>query len=132
MSLKFLKAGPRKEIFFNPDKVKACIVTCGGLCPGLNVVVRELTMTLYNNYGVQEVYGIKWGYKGFYTDIQNNWVKLTPEVVSGIHKHGGTMLGSSRGGFDADKILDSLTKEGVSQVYIIGGDGTHRGIYHLT
>lgn len=127
-SIKFVKAGPRKEIFYKPSKTKACIVTCGGLCPGLNVVIRELVMCLHYNYEVKETYGIKWGYKGCYTDIENNWIKLTPKVVKNIHKEGGTMLGSSRGGFDADKILDSFVAQGVNQVYLIGGDGTHRGI----
>jgi len=88
-------------------------------------------MTLYYNYEVKEIYGVKWGYKGFYTDVDKNWIKLTPSVVKYIHKEGGTMLGSSRGGFDADKILDSLVARGINMVYVIGGDGTHRGINAL-
>ena len=131
-SMKFLKGGPRKDIFFNPDEVKVAIVTCGGLCPGLNVVIREIVMSLYFNYEVREIYGIKWGYKGLYTDVKENWIKLRPHMVSDIHKLGGTILGSSRGGYDGDKIMDSLIKQGVNQVYIIGGDGTHRGIYALS
>lgn len=77
-SIKFLKAGPRKDIFFNTDNVKAAIVTCGGLCPGLNVVVREIVMSLWFNYEVRQIYGIKWGYKGFYTETENNWKPLSP------------------------------------------------------
>lgn len=107
-SLKFTKAGPREHVFFNPKKVKAAIVTCGGLCPGLNVVIRELVMTLHFNYEATEIWGIQWGYKGFYTDTQKNWMKLTPSVVKNIHKFGGTILGSSRGGFNKEKILDEL------------------------
>ena len=126
-----MKAGPRSEIFYKPAKTKVCIVTCGGLCPGLNVVIRELVMCLHYNYEVREIHGVKWGYKGCYTDIENNWIKLTPSVVKQIHKEGGTMLGSSRGGFDADKILDSFVAQGINQVYLIGGDGTHRGINAL-
>ncbi len=103
-----MKAGPRKDIFYDPSKVKCAIVTCGGLCPGLNVVIREIVMSLWFNYEVKDIYGIKWGYKGFYTDIEQNWIKLTPTVVSSIHKEGGTILGSSRGGFDEDKILNAL------------------------
>lgn len=72
-SIKFLKGGARKDIFFNPDDVKVAIVTCGGLCPGLNVVIREIFMSLWFNYEVREIYGIKWGYKGFYTDTKKNW-----------------------------------------------------------
>lgn len=76
MSMKFIKSGPRKEIFFDPEETKVCIVTCGGLCPGLNTVIREITMSLWYNYEVREIYGVKWGYKGLYTDIKNNWMKL--------------------------------------------------------
>ena len=130
-SIKFIKAGPRKELFCDPAKAKVAIVTCGGLCPGLNVVIRELVMCLHFNYEVQEIYGIKWGYKGTYTDVDKNWLRLTPKICKFIHKAGGTMLGSSRGGFDADKILDSFVAKGINQVYLIGGDGTHRGINAL-
>lgn len=128
-SMKFLKAGPRKDIFFHPDEVKACIVTCGGLCPGMNVVIREIVMSLWYNYEVKEIFGIKWGYKGFYDET---WQKLTPSDVSEIHKKGGTILGSSRGGFDGEKIIEALLKRGISQVYIVGGDGTHRGLFALS
>lgn len=130
-SVKFIKAGPRADIISNPTDTKVCIVTCGGLCPGLNVVIRELFMCLHYNYEVKEVYGIKWGYKGFYTDVEQNWIPLTPDVVKNIHKEGGTILGSSRGGFDADKIIDSLLERKITQVFVIGGDGTHRGINEL-
>lgn len=68
-TIKFTKAGPRADIICNPKMTKACIVTCGGLCPGLNVVIRELFMTLHYNYEVKDIFGVKWGYKGFYTDI---------------------------------------------------------------
>ena len=107
-ALKFAKAGPRQYVFFNPRKVRAAIVTCGGLCPGLNVVIRELVMTLHFNYEVAETWGICWGYKGFYTNPEKDWIKLEPKLVKNIHKFGGTILGSSRGGFNADKILDAL------------------------
>lgn len=106
-SLKFLKGGPREYVFFDPKKVRAAIVTCGGLCPGLNVVIREIVMSLHFNYEAQEIWGVKWGYKGFYTS-EETWQRLTPSSVKNIHKLGGTMLGSSRGGFHADKILDAL------------------------
>jgi 6-phosphofructokinase 1 len=118
-------------VFFDPSKVKAAIVTCGGLCPGLNVVIREIVMSLHFNYESPEIYGIQWGYKGFYTNPDKNWIKLTPQQVKNIHKFGGTILGSSRGGFDKDKILNALQEKGINQVYIIGGDGTHRGINEL-
>lgn len=124
--MKFLKAGAREHVFFDPKNVKAAIVTCGGLCPGLNVVIREIVMSLYYNYEAKEIWGVKWGYKGFYSGDEN-WVRLEPKYVKNIHKLGGTILGSSRGGFDADKILNGLQERGINQVYVIGGDGTHRG-----
>jgi len=110
---KYLRAGPRTAIYFEPAEVKACIVTCGGLCPGLNVVVREIFNCLHSNYGIQDIYGIKYGYKGFYT---YEWEKLTPEFVESIHHEGGTVLGSSRGGFNLEKILEAITTHGINQV----------------
>ncbi|CAI2363346.1 unnamed protein product [Moneuplotes crassus] len=127
--LKFLRAGPRKQIFWNPKEVKAAIVTCGGLCPGLNVVIRELVMTLWFNYGVKDIFGVKWGYQGFHK--ASNIIKLTPKIVKRIHNEGGTFLGSSRGGFDEKVIIDICKEKGINHLYIIGGDGTHRGIYKL-
>lgn len=127
--LKFLRAGPRKEICFNPSEVKAAIVTCGGLCPGLNVVIRELVMTLSFNYGVKTIYGVKWGFHGFHKD--ESIIELTPQDVKRIHNNGGSFLGSSRGGFDEKVIVRACKERGINQLYIIGGDGTHRGIYRL-
>eukprot|EP01114_Cavostelium_apophysatum_P014259 TRINITY_DN3651_c0_g1_i3.p1 TRINITY_DN3651_c0_g1~~TRINITY_DN3651_c0_g1_i3.p1 ORF type:complete len:588 (-),score=174.84 TRINITY_DN3651_c0_g1_i3:58-1821(-) len=123
-SKQFMRAGPRHSIVFNPKEVKACIVSCGGLCPGLNTVIRELVFCLYHNYGVTEIFGIQFGYRGFYS---SEYIKLTPQTVSGIHNKGGTILGSSRGGFNLKKIVDAIESHGISQVYVMGGDGTHRG-----
>ena len=127
---KYITAGPRYHVALDNEKVKACIVTCGGLCPGLNVVIRELVMSLRYNYGVQDIYGIKWGYSGFYDD--DAWVKLSPDEVKEIHKDGGTVLGTSRGGFDAEKISSEMIKRQVNMGFFIGGDGTHRGVRELT
>ena len=126
----FQCAGPRKHIAFEPKDVKAVIVTCGGLCPGLNVVIRELVMSLYFNYGVRSITGIKFGYAGFEQD--STWIEFTPKNVSEIHTLGGTILGSSRGGFDQEKIVDRLVLKGVNMVFAIGGDGTHRAIAKLS
>ncbi|KAI3421701.1 uncharacterized protein J3R85_011893 [Psidium guajava] len=122
--LHFRRAGPRQKVYFEPDEVHACIVTCGGLCPGLNTVIREIVCGLYHMYGVKRVLGIDGGYKGFYS---RNTVPLTPKVVNDIHKRGGTILGTSRGGHDTSKIVDSIHDRGINQVYIIGGDGTQKG-----
>ncbi|XP_071715630.1 ATP-dependent 6-phosphofructokinase 6-like [Rutidosis leptorrhynchoides] len=120
----FRRAGPRQNVYFAPDEVHACIVTCGGLCPGLNTVIREIVCALYHMYGVTRVLGIDGGYKGFYS---KNTITLTPKFVNDIHKRGGTVLGSSRGGHDKSKIVDSIQDRGINQVYIIGGDGTQKG-----
>ncbi|KAM6585209.1 hypothetical protein CsatB_012211 [Cannabis sativa] len=121
----FRRAGPRQKVYFQSDEVHACIVTCGGLCPGLNTVIREIVCGLHHMYGVNTVLGIEGGYKGFYS---RNTIPLTPKIVNDIHKRGGTILGTSRGGHDKSKIVDSIQDRGINQVYIIGGDGTHKGV----
>lgn len=120
----FRRAGPRQKVYFESDDVHACIVTCGGLCPGLNTVIREIVCGLYHMYGVKRVVGIDGGYIGFYS---RNTIPLTPKVVNNIHKRGGTILGTSRGGHDTKKIVDCIQDRGINQVYIIGGDGTQKG-----
>uniref|UniRef100_A0A0D6R203 ATP-dependent 6-phosphofructokinase n=1 Tax=Araucaria cunninghamii TaxID=56994 RepID=A0A0D6R203_ARACU len=122
--LHFRRAGPREEVYFKSDEVRACIVTCGGLCPGINTVIREIVCGLWNMYGVQNVIGIEGGYKGFYSC---NTIPLNSKVVNDIHKRGGTVLGTSRGGHVTSRIVDSIQDRGINQVYIIGGDGTQRG-----
>ncbi|CAH8388832.1 unnamed protein product [Eruca vesicaria subsp. sativa] len=118
------RAGPRREIVYEPSSVKAAIVTCGGLCPGMNTVIRELVVGLWDLYGVREIYGIPAGYRGFYS---MEAVELNPKLVHNWHKKGGTVLATSRGGFDLGKIVDAIEHNGYNQVYIIGGDGTMRG-----
>ncbi|KAG7021907.1 ATP-dependent 6-phosphofructokinase 7, partial [Cucurbita argyrosperma subsp. argyrosperma] len=108
----FRRAGPRQRVYFQSDEVHACIVTCGGLCPGLNTVIRELVCGLYNMYGVKKVLGIEGGYRGFYS---KNTIPLTPKFVNDIHKRGGTVIGSSRGGHDTSKIVDSIQDRGINQ-----------------
>lgn len=120
----FRRAGPRQRVYFESDEVHACIVTCGGLCPGLNTVIREIVCGLYHMYGVNKILGIDGGYRGFYS---RNTVTLNPKVVNDIHKRGGTILGTSRGGHDTSKIVDSIQDRDINQVYIIGGDGTQKG-----
>lgn len=120
----FRRAGPRQRVYFEFDEVHACIVTCGGLCPGLNTVIREIVCGLSHMYGVNKILGIEGGYKGFYA---RNTIQLTDKFVNDIHKRGGTILGTSRGGHDTVKIVDSIEDRGINQVYIIGGDGTQKG-----
>ena len=122
----FVRAGPRARICWAEGEVVAAIVTCGGLCPGLNDVIAELFHTLYYGYGVDRVYGIRSGFRGFHDAAYGPWMELLPEAVKGIYEQGGTVLGSSRGGFDIGRILAACRNRGVNQLYIIGGDGTHR------
>ena len=128
----YVRAGPRRTLHFDPKTVNAAIVTCGGLCPGLNNVIREITNTLCQIYGIGgKVYGIQGGYRGFYEHDKLPVIELTPELVRNIHHQGGTVLGSSRGGFDIDKIVKFLEDYKISQLYVIGGDGTHRGAFRI-
>lgn len=125
----FLRAGPRKETHFDPSNVTAAIVTCGGLCPGLNNVIRDLTHSLFHLYGAKRVIGVRGGYHGFSEDSGAGFepVELTVDYVGSIHHEGGSILASSRGGFDIEVIMKFLTENEVDQLYVIGGDGTHRG-----
>eukprot|EP00980_Cylindrotheca_fusiformis_P004572 scaffold977_cov128-Cylindrotheca_fusiformis.AAC.8 len=128
----YVRAGPRAKLHFDPKAVNAAIITCGGLCPGLNNVIREITKTLCQAYGIAgKVYGIQGGYRGFYDFENYHPIELTPELVQNIHHEGGTVLGSSRGGFDLEKTLKFLEDRKVSQLYVIGGDGTHRGAFRI-
>ncbi|MGD2034433.1 MAG: ATP-dependent 6-phosphofructokinase, partial [Bacteroidales bacterium] len=123
----FEKAGPKEYIYFDPAKTKVAIVTCGGLCPGLNNVIRGLVMQLFDRYGVKRVVGIKYGYEGFIPKYKHEIIDLTPEEVEDIHMQGGTILGSSRGPQDIGKIVDALERMNINILFTIGGDGTLRG-----
>jgi len=120
----FLRGGPRSKVFFTPQEVTVAIATCGGICPGLNSVIRELVLCLWYTYGVRNIFGVRYGYEGFYA---HPWMELNPEIVSSIHHMGGTILGTSRGGFNEEKIVSAIQVHKANQVYLIGGDGTHRG-----
>src|SRR5208283_1380681 len=123
----FQRAGPRKAIFFDSARVKAAIVTCGGLCPGINNVIRTLVFELHYRYGVRSILGIRYGYRGFIPKYGYEPIPLTPDVVKDIHEKGGSMLSSSRGEQSAGEIVDFLQRKGISMLFTIGGDGTLRG-----
>jgi 6-phosphofructokinase 1 len=127
----FEKAGPRKNIFFEPGETVSAIVTCGGLCPGLNAVIRAIV--LMNNYRYKNkiTYGIRHGYQGFIKKYGLEVINLTPEYVETIHKSAGTILGSSRGSQDISEIVDRLVELRVDVLYTIGGDGTLRGAHEI-
>ncbi|MBN1291298.1 MAG: ATP-dependent 6-phosphofructokinase [Candidatus Latescibacteria bacterium] len=124
-------AGPRKKIFFDTANVRAAIVTCGGLCPGLNDVIRSLFMELHYRYRVKEVLGVRFGYSGLCPRVGQPPIELTPELVANIHRDGGTLLGSSRGPQDPAEMVDFLERMRINVLFSIGGDGTQRGALDL-
>lgn len=121
------KAGPRENLYFSPGHVHAGIVTCGGLCPGLNNVIRSIVRTLWYQYGVRRITGIRNGYCGFLHKYNLPIMELNPDVVDDIHHMGGTILGSSRGGGDIEEIVDSIERLNLNMLFTIGGDGTTKG-----
>ncbi len=123
----FEMAGPREGIYFDPSKLKCGIVTCGGLCPGLNDVIRGIVMGLYYHYGVKTVFGFRYGYEGLTHHHGHTPLELTPDSVNDIHKEGGTILGTSRGPQDIAEMVDVLERMNVRLLFTIGGDGTLRG-----
>lgn len=120
----FEVAGPRKKIFFDSSKLRCALVTCGGLCPGLNDIIRAVVLELVHRYGVKHIYGIKYGLQGFIPEYGHDLVELTPEWVVRILDRGGSILGSSRGPQDVDAIVDSLERMNIGIVFMVGGDGT--------
>ncbi len=127
----FEKAGPREFIYFEPAKTKVAIVTCGGLCPGLNSVIRGLVTQLFHRYDVRSVFGIKYGYEGLIPEHNHPYIELNPENVDDIHKDGGTILGSSRGAQDIGKMVDTLERLNINILFTIGGDGTLHGAHEI-
>ena len=123
----FEEAGPRRLLAFEPSDVTAAIVTCGGLCPGLNDVIRSLTLTLLHGYGVRRVIGYRYGFAGIADPDRFPPLELTADLVSDVHAHGGSILASSRGPQDPAAMVDSLVRADVSILFCIGGDGTLRG-----
>ena len=126
------KAGPREQIYFDPSKVHAAIVTCGGLCPGLNDVIRAVVMTLWYHYGVRKISGIRFGFRGLIPEYKYPAMELNPDVVTNIHRIGGSILGSSRGGGNRiTEIVDSIERMNLSMLFTIGGDGTQKGALNI-
>ncbi|HEY4185513.1 MAG TPA: ATP-dependent 6-phosphofructokinase [Polyangia bacterium] len=127
----FELAGPRNRIFFEPSKTRAAIVTCGGLCPGINNVVRGIVLELTHAYGVKEIVGFRYGYEGLIQRLGHTPLQLRPDMVANVHREGGTMLGTSRGSQDPGEMVDCLEQLGIDMLFVIGGDGTLRGAQTL-
>lgn len=125
--LAFEIAGPRARLFFDPARTRAGIVTCGGLCPGLNNVIRSVVLALHFTYGVREVLGFRGGYRGLDPRVGDEPVVLGPEAVRDIHHLGGTILGTSRGPVDVAVAVEYLARRRIDLLFAVGGDGTQRG-----
>ena len=127
----FMAAGPRKRLFHNARWTRAAIVTCGGICPGLNDVIKAIVTTLYYIYDVKSIMGIRYGYQGLVPSCPVKPIELDPDYVDDIHTLGGTILGSSRGEQDVTEIVETLVREGINILFTIGGDGTQRGAHAI-
>ena len=130
-ALGFEKAGPRRHVFFDPTRISAGIVTCGGACPGLNSVIRSLVLELHHWYGVKRILGFRYGYEGLNPALALPPLELGPEVVESIHEFGGSILGLGRRRQEVELMLDRLLELQVDVLFTIGGDGTLGGAHAL-
>lgn len=119
-------SGPRKKIFFQPGKTRAAIVTCGGICPGLNAVIRGIVMQLWHIYGCKDIVGIRYGFGGLGENALEP-LELDPDTVSDLKMVGGTILGTSRGTPPTNTLVDSLIWQNIDILFVIGGDGSMKG-----
>lgn len=129
--LSFEKAGPRQHVYFDPTRTRAAVVTCGGLCPGLNSVIRSLVLELHYFYGVTDIVGFRFGYEGLNPEQGLPPVKLTPDYVQNIHTAGGSVLGLGRGAQSPEQMTDRLQELGVNILFTLGGDGTLAGAHAI-
>lgn len=121
-------AGPRKNIYFDPVDLHCGIVTCGGICPGTNDVIRAIVLSLFYHYGVKSVIGFRYGFQGLNPEYGHAPLELIPDRVDDIHQKGGTILGTSRGPQDIPMMVETLERRKISILFAIGGDGTLRGV----
>lgn len=128
----FERAGPRKNIYFDPTKLKAAVVTCGGMCPGINSLVRAIVLQCHYIYGVRNVVGVRFGLQGFIPSFGHDLVELTPAQVESVHGRGGSFLGMSRGAQPMDEIVDAMERLNIGLLFMIGGDGTLRAAKAIT
>jgi 6-phosphofructokinase 1 len=126
------QAGPRERLFFDPSTLACGIVTCGGLCPGLNDVIRAIVLSLHHHYGVRKIHGFRFGFEGLVERLDHEPLDLTPELVNRIHERGGSLLGSSRGPQDPVAMVERLEGLNIGILFAIGGDGTLRGAHAIS
>jgi 6-phosphofructokinase 1 len=119
-----VRANAARDIYWAPEKVKVGMVTCGGLCPGLNSIIREITNVLWYDYGIKDITGMTGGYNGLSHPEQFEPMELNPSVVRTIHMQGGSILKAGRGGLECEKIINNLRDRGINVLFVIGGDGT--------
>jgi len=120
----FELAGPRRKVYFDASKLRCAIATCGGLCPGLNDIIRAIVLELHYRYGVKNIYGILHGLEGFIPEYNHDFLDLTPARVTTIMNMGGSILGSSRGAQDIERVVDCLEVNNIGMLFMVGGDGT--------
>lgn len=123
-TLQFEKGGPRQKLYFDPSNTKCGIVTCGGICPGINDVIRSIVQTAYDHYGIRKVVGFRYGLEGLIPEYNHDVEELNPSKVFNIHEFGGTILGTSRGPQNTEVMVDTLERMGINILFVIGGDGT--------
>ena len=122
----FERAGPHGKIFHDPSWTRVGILTAGGLCPGLNHVIKGLVEILSFDYGIKTIFGIRYGYAGLTPRGGQEPLLLNPDEVDTIHEIGGTILGSSRGQQPTEEIVDTLVRMNINVLFCIGGDGSLR------
>jgi 6-phosphofructokinase 1 len=120
----FELAGPRRRVYFDASKLRCAIATCGGLCPGLNDIIRAIVLELHYRYGVKIIYGVRHGLEGFIPEYNRDFLDLTPASVTTIMNMGGSILGSSRGAQDIERVVDCLEVNNIGILFMVGGDGT--------
>ncbi len=130
--MEFESAGPRKNLYFDPTRAKCAIVTCGGLCPGINDVIRSIVMQAHHAYKVPGILGFRYGLEGFIAEYGHEVVELKPHMVADSHMFGGTLLGASRGPQSSEAIVDTLERMNISALFVVGGDGTMRAASNIS
>ena len=127
----FERAGAHERIFHDPAWTRVGIVTAGGLCPGLNNVIKGLVEILSADYGIRNIFGIRYGYAGLNPEFGYPPVQLDVDSVDTIHERGGTILGSSRGQQPTGTIVDTLVRMNINILFCVGGDGSLRCAHEI-